>query len=139
NLPAQLDFAMALAVDALDEGAREPHQPVPIGTVPNRSGGRTFVGGIVRREPAGVVAGITPYNFPFFANVLKTFPALVTGNTVVLKPSSYTPFIALLMADAAAEAGLPRGVLNVVTGGAAAGEQLTRDPRIDLISFTGSD
>jgi acyl-CoA reductase-like NAD-dependent aldehyde dehydrogenase len=139
NLTAQFDFPMALAMDALDEGGREPHQPLPIGTVPSVAGGRSFVGGIVRREPAGVVAAITAYNFPFHLNVQKIFPALVMGNTVVLKPSLYTPFTALLIAEAAAEVGLPRGVLNVVIGGKDVGEMLTADPRIDLISFTGSD
>jgi len=63
----------------------------------------------------------------------------VTGNTVVLKPSPFTPFCALIVAEVAAEVGLPRGVLSVITGGKEVGEMLTTDPRVDLISFTGSD
>jgi aldehyde dehydrogenase (NAD+) len=94
---------------------------------------------VVRREPYGVVAAITPYNFPFLENVMKLGPALAAGNAVVLKPSPYTPFSALLIAEAARRADLPPGVLNVVTGDAAAGVALTGDPRVDLISFTGSD
>jgi acyl-CoA reductase-like NAD-dependent aldehyde dehydrogenase len=139
NLAHQFDLPMTLAVDTLEEGGREPHQALPIGTTANRNGGRTFVGGIVRREPAGVVAGITAYNFPFHLNVMKAFPALVMGNTVVLKPSIYTPQAALVIAEAAAEVGLPPGVLNVVTGGRDVGRMLTVDPRVDLVSFTGSD
>jgi aldehyde dehydrogenase (NAD+) len=94
---------------------------------------------VVRREPYGVVAAITPYNFPFLENVMKLGPALAAGNAVVLKPSPYTPFSALLIAQAAQRADLPPGVLSVVTGGAEVGVALTTDPAIDLISFTGSD
>src|SRR5690606_38896423 len=70
---------------------------------------------------------------------VKVFPALITGNTVVLKPSPFTPFSALIVGEIAAEIGLPKGVLNIVTGGKEVGEQLTTDPRVDLITFTGSD
>src|SRR6185295_18110285 len=87
----------------------------------------------------GVVAAITPYNYPYLLNLVKLFPALITGNTVVLKPSPYTPFTALIVAEAAAEVGFPPGVINVVTGGKEVGEMLTTDPRVDLITFTGSD
>jgi aldehyde dehydrogenase (NAD+) len=96
------------------------------------------VGGIVRREPAGVVAGITAYNFPFHLNVMKAFPALVMGNTVVLKPSIYTPQAALVIAEAAAEVGLPPGVLNVVTADRKVSELLVRHPGVDMVAFTGS-
>jgi aldehyde dehydrogenase (NAD+) len=137
--PLQFDFPMSLALNAIEEGARFRDKPMPAGTVPNMAGGRDFVGGIVRREPVGVVSAITPYNFPFFLNVVKLFPALATGNTVVLKPSPYTPFAALIVAEVAAEVGLPKGVLSVVTGGKEVGELMTTDPRVDLISFTGSD
>ncbi len=137
--PLQFDFPMSLAMNALDEGGRFRDKTMPVGAVPNMSGGRSFVGGIVRREPVGVVSAITPYNFPFFLNVVKLFPALVTGNTVILKPSPYTPFAALIIAEVAAELGFPKGVINVVTGGKEVGELMTTDPRVDLISFTGSD
>jgi len=138
-MPIQFDFGMMLAKDALERGARYRDTPLPPGTVPNAAGGKSLVGGVVRREPVGVVAAITPYNFPFFLNVVKLFPALVTGNTVVLKPSPYTPFSALIVAEVAAEIGLPPGVLSIVTGGKEVGEMMTTDPRVDLITFTGSD
>ena len=93
----------------------------------------------VQREPYGVCAGIIPWNFPFLMAVWKTAPALATGNTVVLKPSPYTPLTALELARVAQEAGLPNGVLNVVPGtGTVAGEALVTDPRVDRIGFTGS-
>ncbi|WP_429362142.1 aldehyde dehydrogenase family protein [Paraburkholderia sp. GAS32] len=104
------------------------------------AGAGTVLGtAFVVREPVGVVAAITPYNYPYFLNVVKVAAALITGNTVVLKPSPYTPFEALLLAGAAAEAGLPKGVLNVITGGKEAGERLTTDVRVDMVTFTGSD
>lgn len=138
-LPIQFHFPMSLAGDALERGARYRDTPMPPGTLPDGKGGSSLVGGVIRREPAGVVAAITPYNFPFFLNVVKIFPALVTGNTVILKPSPFTPYTALLIAEVAAQTRLPPGVLNVVTGGAEVGEILTTDPGVDLVSFTGSD
>jgi acyl-CoA reductase-like NAD-dependent aldehyde dehydrogenase len=93
----------------------------------------------VQREPFGVCAGIIPWNFPFIMAVWKAAPALATGNTMVLKPSPYTPVTALELAAVAQEAGLPEGVLNVVPGtGTVAGEALVTDPRVDRIAFTGS-
>jgi aldehyde dehydrogenase (NAD+) len=93
----------------------------------------------VQREPFGVCAGVIPWNFPFIMAVWKAAPALATGNTLVLKPSPYTPVTALELAAAAQEAGLPKGVLNVVPGtGTVAGETLVTDPRVDRIAFTGS-
>jgi len=113
--------------------------PLPVETTPNAQGTITLGAGVISREPMGVVAAITPYNFPFFLNVGKVIPALAVGCTVVLKPSPYTPFEALLLAQIAEEVGLPKGVLNVVTGGIEAATLLTTDKRVDLISFTGSD
>ncbi|CAN7650263.1 aldehyde dehydrogenase family protein [Phenylobacterium sp. LjRoot219] len=138
-LPVQFDRPMLLAKDAIERGARYRDTPLPPGTIPNAAGGRSLVGGVIRREPVGVVAAITPYNYPYLLNVVKLFPALVTGNTVVLKPSPFTPFSALIVAEVAAQVGLPKGVVNIVTGGQDVGELMTTDPRIDLISFTGSD
>ena len=91
------------------------------------------------RQPIGVVAAITAYNFPFFLNLAKIIPALAAGCTVVLKPSPFTPFAALLFGEVADEVGLPPGTLNVVNGGADVGALLTTDPRVDLVTFTGSD
>ena len=94
---------------------------------------------LVVREPVGVVGAITPYNFPFFLDIEKIAPALVAGNTVVLKPSPLTPLEALAIADVAEAAGVPPGVLSVITGGVDVGHVLTTDPRVDLVTFTGSD
>ena len=92
------------------------------------------------RQPVGPVALITPWNFPFAIPVWKTAPALIAGCTVVLKPASLTPNCTQLLAEAFVEAGLPKGVLNVVTGpGGAVGNALVDDPRIRAISFTGSN
>jgi len=86
-----------------------------------------------------VVAAITPFNFPLYLNLSKVVPALAMGNTVVLKPSPYTPLEAFVLGEVADAAGLPPGVLNVVTGDVAAGEHLTTHPAVAMISFTGSD
>ncbi|MDR7103713.1 aldehyde dehydrogenase family protein [Croceicoccus sp. BE223] len=94
---------------------------------------------VVRYDPVGVVSVITPYNYPFMLNLVKSVPALLMGNTVILKPSPYTPFAATLFGDIAHEAGLPKGVFNVMTGGLEVSQFLTSDKRINLITFTGSD
>jgi aldehyde dehydrogenase (NAD+) len=88
-------------------------------------------------EPYGVVAAIVPWNGPVVSLALKVAPALAAGNTVVLKPSELAPFSSLRFAALAREAGLPDGVLNVIPGGAAAGEHLCRHSDVDKISFTG--
>ena len=95
--------------------------------------------GITIREPYGVAALITALNFPFLLNLAKVGPALAAGCTAVLKASPYTPLEALVLGEIAETAGLPPGVLNIVTGDVAAGERLTRHPGVDLVSFTGSD
>jgi aldehyde dehydrogenase (NAD+) len=106
---------------------------------PGPGGSRTLGTAFVVREPVGVVAAITPYNYPYFLNLAKTVPALLAGNAVVLKPSPHTPFQAILLAVAAQEAGLPPGVFNVVTGATEVGQLLASERRVDLVSFTGSD
>ncbi len=94
---------------------------------------------IRRYEPVGVVAAISPSNFPFTTNVWKVVPALVTGCTVVLRPSPLTPLEATVLGEAAEEAALPPGVLNVVLEeGPAGAEVLSSHPAVDLVSFTGS-
>lgn len=95
--------------------------------------------GVVVREPYGVAALVTAFNFPFYLNLFKVGPALAAGCTAVLKPSPYTPLQAMAVAEVAEAAGLPAGVLNVVTGNVAAGETLTRHEDVDIVSFTGSD
>jgi aldehyde dehydrogenase (NAD+) len=106
---------------------------------PAPDGSKVLGTSIVRQEPVGVVAAITPYNYPYMLNLAKIVPALLMGNSVVLKPSPYTPFEALLLGEAAQWAGLPDGVLNIVTGGLDVGMALTTDRRIGLVTFTGSD
>jgi betaine-aldehyde dehydrogenase len=90
------------------------------------------------REPIGVVAAIVPWNSPIMMAARKVAPALAAGCAVVLKPASYTPLTALLLADLAAEAGLPAGALNVIAGpGGTTGESLVDHPGVDKIGFTG--
>jgi acyl-CoA reductase-like NAD-dependent aldehyde dehydrogenase len=92
------------------------------------------------RQPIGPVALITPWNFPFAIPVWKTAPALIAGCSVVLKPASLTPNLTHMLAQALHEAGLPPGVLNVITGpGSSMGDALVDDPRLRAISFTGSN
>jgi aldehyde dehydrogenase (NAD+) len=92
------------------------------------------------KEAIGVVAAITPWNMPTQINLAKMFPALAAGCTVVLKPAPDTPMLAALLGELAVEAGLPAGVLGIITSSSNAeiGEALVKDPRVDTISFTGS-
>lgn len=92
------------------------------------------------REPLGVVAVITPWNFPVAIPLWKAAPALIYGNTVVLKPATASPLTALAVAEVFAEAGLPPGVFNVVTGpGSALGDALVKHPQVKAVTFTGSN
>jgi aldehyde dehydrogenase (NAD+) len=97
-------------------------------------GGQT----LVSREPLGVVVGIVPWNFPQAIAFLKIAPALAAGCTLVVKPSPETVLDGYTMAEAAEEAGLPPGVLNIVQGGRELGEYLVSHPRVDKVTFTGS-
>ncbi|GAB7042742.1 MULTISPECIES: aldehyde dehydrogenase family protein [Catenuloplanes] len=93
----------------------------------------------VVREPIGVVGAITPWNYPLHQVVAKLAPALAAGCTVVLKPSEVTPLVAYLLFDAIDAAGLPPGVVNLVTGtGPVVGEAIAAHPDVDMVSFTGS-
>jgi aldehyde dehydrogenase (NAD+) len=89
-------------------------------------------------EPCGVVGQIIPWNFPLLMLAWKIAPALATGNTVVLKPAEFTPLTALAFAELCKEAGLPAGVVNIVTGDGSTGEALVKHPDVDKIAFTGS-
>jgi aldehyde dehydrogenase (NAD+) len=94
---------------------------------------------VVAREPVGVVAAITPWNYPLNQITLKVAPALAAGCTVVLKPSEVAPINAFILADVIHEVGLPAGVFNLVTGfGPVVGEALSANPDVDMVSFTGS-
>ncbi|MFQ5899394.1 MAG: aldehyde dehydrogenase family protein [Candidatus Methylomirabilia bacterium] len=104
-------------------------------TLALREGAFTFT----LRHPVGVVGAIVPWNFPFLLASWKIAPALAAGNTVVLKPASLTPLTALKFAELCAEAGLPDGVFNVVTGpGSKVGMALVHHPGVDKVAFTGS-
>jgi aldehyde dehydrogenase (NAD+) len=104
-------------------------------TLPVRGPFHTYT----RKEPLGVVAAITPWNFPLLLSAYKVAPALATGNTMVLKPAELTPLSCLRMGELALEAGLPPGVLNVVTGkGSVVGEALVTHPLVSKVAFTGS-
>ncbi|MFK9093101.1 aldehyde dehydrogenase [Bacillus salipaludis] len=93
----------------------------------------------VFKQPIGVVAGILPWNFPFFLIARKAAPALLTGNTIVLKPSAESPNNALEFAKIVEKAGLPKGVINFVTGsGSVIGNELASNPKVGLVSLTGS-
>lgn len=94
---------------------------------------------LVVREPIGVVAAITPWNFPINQIMLKVAPALAAGCTVVLKPSEVAPTTAFILAEVLHDIGLPPGVFNLVTGyGPVVGEALAANPDVDMVSFTGS-
>jgi aldehyde dehydrogenase (NAD+) len=95
--------------------------------------------GAILKEPVGVVAAITPFNFPLYLNLVKVVPAMAVGCTVVLKPSPLTPLEAFALGEIADAVGLPPGVLNVVTADVAASEHLTTHDGVDMVSFTGSD
>ncbi|MHB8510847.1 MAG: aldehyde dehydrogenase family protein [Actinomycetota bacterium] len=132
-------FSIALGVEhlrALADLANKigEWEPVPFNEMPALSLG------LVHREPYGVTAAITPWNFPFILMMWKVAPALATGNTCVVKPATYTPATTAEFAKIVAESGLiPNGVLNVVPGaGGAAGEELASNPGIDKVAFTGS-
>ncbi|MCE8003352.1 NADP-dependent succinate-semialdehyde dehydrogenase [Halomonas sp. MCCC 1A11081] len=104
--------------------------------IPAHAGDRRIV---VTKEPVGVVAAITPWNFPNAMITRKAAAAMAAGCTVVVKPASSTPFSALALAELAERAGVPRGVLNVVTGSArTVGDELTANPLVRKLSFTGS-
>ena len=115
--------------------AIEWEKPMGDLTVWGMTSSRTLV-----KEAAGVVGVITPWNVPFYITVGKVIPALLAGCTVIVKPAPDTPLMSTILGEIAAEIGLPAGVLQVVTGSdpALLGEMLVTDPRVDLISFTGS-
>jgi alpha-ketoglutaric semialdehyde dehydrogenase len=146
------DVSRALVAEegkTLVEAAAEVNRAVDIlrfyGSLGWQLGGETLPASIpnthlyTTKEPLGVVAVITPWNFPIGIPAMKMAPALVAGNTVVLKPAQLTPLSANHLAKCLLEAGLPEGVLNVVHGpGSVLGDALVRDNRVSAISFTGS-
>lgn len=126
-----IDYALTVAATA-------EYEVQWVESGPPKGGAFAVTGQALVREPVGVVSAITPFNFPLLLNCVKVFPALAAGNTVVLKPHQWTPLNAMEMAMAAEEADIPPGVFNVVTGAAEVGEELTSNPMVDMITFTGS-
>ena len=123
------------------KGAVEPTiTPLPPAAVPATAlAPGALMGAIAVRQPVGVVACITPYNFPLVNMAGKIGPALAMGNTVVVKPAPQDPLAVLRFAEAVEEAGFPPGVVNIVSGsGADAGEALVASDQVDMVSFTGS-
>lgn len=99
------------------------------------TGGHTS---IIRREPVGVVASLAPWNYPLMMAAWKIGPALAAGNTVILKPSVETPLTTLKLGELAMEAGLPPGVLNIITSGPGVAQALSSHPQVNMVSVTGS-
>jgi acyl-CoA reductase-like NAD-dependent aldehyde dehydrogenase len=120
---------------AAEEAKRIHGETIPFDAA---QGGLGRIGYTVRK-PIGVIGAITPFNFPMNLVAHKVGPAIASGNSIVLKPASQTPLSALYIAELFKEAGLPDGVLNVVTGsGSVVGETIIKDDRVQMITFTGS-
>ncbi|HEV8353464.1 MAG TPA: aldehyde dehydrogenase family protein [bacterium] len=120
---------------AAEEAKRIHGETVPLDAA---TAGEGYFGFFVRR-PVGVIAAITPFNFPLNLVAHKVAPALAAGNAIVLKPASWTPLTSLLLVEALTDAGLPAGAINLVTGpGSMVGEALVSDERVAMITFTGS-
>lgn len=120
---------------AAEEAKRIHGETIPLEAAP---GGENRIAYTVR-EPIGVVAAITPFNFPMNLVAHKVGPAIASGNTVVLKPASQTPLSAIFLAKIAEEAGLPKGALNVITGkGSMVGDALVQHKHVSMVTFTGS-
>lgn len=140
TMMAQVQVPLKQGLEILDLFMRLPEildNPLPLN---ERIGPRGNVVQSVRRyAPVGVVAAISAYNVPLYINVWKVIPALVAGNTVILRPSPLTPLSALLFGEAAEAAGLPPGVLNVVAeAGAEGAKLLSSHPTVRMVAFTGS-
>lgn len=132
---AEVDRTVMTYTFASEEARRIHGETVPLDAAPGGDGRIAYT----VRNPIGVIAAITPFNFPMNLVAHKVGPAIASGNTIVLKPASQTPLSSLYIADIFKEAGLPDGVLNIVTGsGADIGDWLMEDDRIKMITFTGS-
>ncbi len=132
---AEADRAVSTFTFAAEEAKRLHGETIPLDAAPSGEG---YFGFWLRR-PVGVIAAISPFNFPLNLVAHKVAPALAAGNTLVLKPASTTPLAAVKLCQILMEAGLPAGALNlVVGGGGTVGEWLITDPRVDKITFTGS-
>ena len=132
---AEVERAISTFTIAAEEAKRLHGETIPLDAVP---AGEGYFGFWIRR-PVGVIAAISPFNFPLNLVAHKVAPALASGNTLVLKPASTTPLAAVKLCQILMEAGLPAGAINLVVGsGGTVGEWLVTDPRVDKITFTGS-
>jgi acyl-CoA reductase-like NAD-dependent aldehyde dehydrogenase len=132
---AEVDRGINTFTIAAEEAKRLHGETIPLDAI---AAGDGYFGFWMRR-PVGVIAGISPFNFPLNLVAHKVAPALAAGNTLVLKPASTTPLTAVKLCQALQEAGLPDGAINLVVGsGGTVGEWLVTDPRVDKITFTGS-
>ncbi len=132
---AEVERAISTFTIAAEEAKRLHGETIPLDAVPAGEG----YFGFWTRRPVGVIAAISPFNFPLNLVAHKVAPALASGNTLVLKPASTTPLAAVKLCQILQEAGLPAGAINLVIGsGGTVGEWLVTDPRVDKITFTGS-
>jgi acyl-CoA reductase-like NAD-dependent aldehyde dehydrogenase len=132
---AEVDRAASTFTIAAEEAKRLHGETIPLDAVPSGEG----YFGMWLRRPVGVIAAISPFNFPLNLVAHKVAPALAAGNTLVLKPASSTPLAAVKLCQILMDAGLPAGAINLVVGsGGTVGEWLITDPRVDKITFTGS-
>ncbi|HEU4746014.1 MAG TPA: aldehyde dehydrogenase family protein [Anaerolineales bacterium] len=132
---AEVDRAVSTFTIASEEAKRLHGETIPLDAVPAGEG----YFGFWTRRPVGVIAAISPFNFPLNLVAHKVAPAIASGNTIVLKPASTTPLTAVKLCEILVEAGLPAGAINLVVGsGGTVGEWLVTDPRVDKITFTGS-
>jgi len=132
---AEVDRAISTFTIASEEAKRLHGETIALDAVPSGEG----YFGFWTRRPVGVIAAISPFNFPLNLVAHKVAPALASGNTIVLKPATTTPLVAVKLCQILMEAGLPDGVINLVVGsGGTVGEWLVTDPRVDKITFTGS-
>ncbi len=142
TLQLHFDMAVSIARHQVALARQNLNESTPVAVAPNPlNGGATQVASTssVIRKPLGVVAAITPFNANFMLSLLKVVPALLMGNTVVLKASEVTPLEVMRLGDHAERAALPPGVFNIVLGDPVIGERLTTHADVDLVSFTGSD
>ncbi len=135
----QLQLGTDQLAKVADLSAADPMRTLPLISTPYPDGTIKLGGAVTTRDPIGLVVAITPYNAGFLLGLMKLAPAIAAGNSVVIKPAPYTPLQTLFLIDLIAQLDLPAGVVNMVTGGADVGEALCTDPRVDMISFTGSD
>lgn len=131
----EVDRAVGTFTIAAEEAKRIHGETIPLDAVPNGEG----YFGFTLRRPVGVIAAIAPFNFPLNLVAHKVAPALAAGNSLVLKPASTTPLVAVKLGEILQAAGLPAGAFNLVVGsGGTVGEWLVTDPRVNKVTFTGS-